>query len=86
MQLAYNKRAIARHVNKTHKKRSFKMNCRWESPLEGPCKAKVDYRQLRRHVLDRHTTLLVVRCDDCGDKHREDVMDRHKRSCKGRRA
>lgn len=90
--IGYNQDDIPSHVNKTHteketrKKKAGKMiACQWETPDEGVCGSYMRTDQLRRHVLDLHTTLMVSECNWCGEGHRKDVLKRHKKICRKRR-
>ena len=84
IQLAYNQQAISRHVNMTHRGKSFPVICQWERPDGGVCGTIMQPNHLRRHILDIHTTLMVAWCELCGESQRRDVMSRHKKTCERR--
>ena len=85
VQLAYNQKAISRHVNMAHKGRSVPLICHWEKSGGGICGASMQPNHLRRHTLDIHTALMIAWCDWCGEAQRKDVMSRHKKSCERRK-
>lgn len=85
VRLIYTDEVVSRHINATHKRNSGKMICQWENESGGVCGKGMETTQLRRHVLDIHTTLIVVKCVWCGEEQRKDVMSRHEKTCPQRK-
>lgn len=85
MQLDYNEKQISRHINKIHKMESQQVTCQWEKPGGHTCGKRVVPSNLRKHILDIHTVLMVEWCEWCGGGQRRDRMNRHKKICKQRK-
>ena len=79
--LAYDEQAITAHINRAHKRKREVNGCQWRIEGGDICRKKVQPGQLRWHILDKHTTLVVELCEWCQSPQRRDMMSRHKQRC-----
>jgi uncharacterized C2H2 Zn-finger protein len=85
--LANERSTVAAHVNSAHTSEGSanktKILCRWRNAWGEECRTQVASNGLFRHVLDKHTSLLLTLCPTCGKSFRRDSLGRHAVKCRG---